>query len=175
MPGGSSRRLVQPWLRGLRLPGLEALKSEGAGVENCIYLGRGTSVLNTHTAEEPSLAAWHSSTLGLMITHVHIYAHGLTKITGIHGSPYTHTDAKKYVYSHNNTFAPTRHTALQYSRIPRILYIISLSPTGHTSRFRCVTVRSQSPPCKQACIKIPSHSRGTRILQKYLTAAGCYT
>lgn len=156
------------------LPGLEALTSEGVRVETCNQSGE-RDLRPQHTPSRPSPAASHSGTLGLMITHAYIGAHGLTKITGIYSSPYIHTDAKKYVYSHDNTFIPTRHTTLQYSCIPRILYIISLSPTGHTSRFRCVTAMSHSPPCKQAWRKIPSHTRGTRILHKYPTAAGFYT
>lgn len=106
------------------------------------------------------------------MTRALVCAHRLTKFTGVHRSPSTHTDAQKYVCSHGNTFTAMRHTAFQYSSIPRIVYIVSLSPTGHTSRLRCVTALSHSPPSKQACIKIPSYRRGTRILQNHHTAAG---
>lgn len=77
--------------------------------------------------------------------------------------------------SHSNTCTPTRHTAFWCSCIPRIVHIVSLSPTGHTSRLRCVTAMSRSPPSEQACTEIPSRRRGTRVLQKYPTAAGFYT
>lgn len=87
------------------------------------------------------------------------------KITGIHESPCIRADATTYVYSPGNLFTPMRHTAFQYSCIPRILHIISLSPTGNTPRFRCVTALSHSQPSMRACIQIPSQQKNINSTQ----------
>lgn len=44
-------------------------------------------------------------------------------------------------------------------------YTLSLSPTGNTPRFRCVTALSHSQPSMQACIQIPSQQKNINSTQ----------